>query len=80
MIAGTGYDVYLTKRLARQQKESCDVEKHAKLEQLRNGNHNPLNGKMLNLLFWNYEILHKDMEQMYIKKSCLLSCNCFFFF
>lgn len=46
MIAGTSYDVYLTKRLAQEQKESCDVEKHAKLEQLTNGNHKPLSGKI----------------------------------
>ncbi|XP_033228459.1 O-acyltransferase like protein isoform X2 [Belonocnema kinseyi] len=43
MMAGTGYDVYLSKRLERQQKEACDVEKHAKLEQLTNGNHKSLN-------------------------------------
>ncbi|XP_051158662.1 nose resistant to fluoxetine protein 6-like isoform X2 [Leptopilina boulardi] len=42
MIVGTSYDVYLTNRLIKQQKESCDVEKHAKLEQLTNGNHKPL--------------------------------------
>ncbi|XP_051158663.1 nose resistant to fluoxetine protein 6-like isoform X3 [Leptopilina boulardi] len=44
MIVGTSYDVYLTNRLIKQQKESCDVEKHAKLEQLTNGNHKPLTG------------------------------------
>lgn len=43
MIAGTGYDVYLSNRLEKQQRQSCDVEKHAKHEQLTNGNHKPLN-------------------------------------
>lgn len=44
LIAGTSYDIYLTKRVARKQNTKYDVEKHVKLERFVNGNSKLHNG------------------------------------
>ncbi|XP_016839566.1 O-acyltransferase like protein isoform X1 [Nasonia vitripennis] len=46
LIGGTSYDVYLSKRIARKQNMSYDLEKHVKLEQLATGKiHNASQGR-----------------------------------
>ncbi|KAK2576733.1 hypothetical protein KPH14_005386 [Odynerus spinipes] len=43
MIAGSGYDLYLTRMVARKKRMIYDLEKHGKLDQLNNGNPKTLN-------------------------------------
>ncbi|KAI4486403.1 hypothetical protein M0804_005773 [Polistes exclamans] len=43
MIAGSGYDWYLTRMVARKKNMIYDLEKHGKLDQLSNGNPKTLN-------------------------------------
>nr|XP_050859861.1 O-acyltransferase like protein isoform X1 [Vespula vulgaris] len=43
MIAGSGYDLYLTRMVARKKNMIYDLEKHGKLDQLSNGNPKTLN-------------------------------------
>ncbi|KAI4502939.1 hypothetical protein M0802_001983 [Mischocyttarus mexicanus] len=45
MIAGSGYDLYLTRMVARKKNMIYDLEKHGKLDQLSNGNPKTLNDK-----------------------------------
>lgn len=45
MAAGSGYDLYLTRMVARKKNMIYDLEKHGKLDQLSNGNSKTLNGK-----------------------------------
>lgn len=45
MLAGTGYDYYLSMKLRRKRATIYDLEKHAKLEQNSNGIHKIANGE-----------------------------------
>lgn len=45
MILGTGYDYYLSEKIACKKNVIYDLEKHGKLDNLTNGNGKVLNGK-----------------------------------
>lgn len=49
MILGTGYDYYLSEKVARKRNVIYDLEKHGKLDHLTNGSGKVLNGKQLNI-------------------------------
>lgn len=72
MILGTGYDYYLTRKLARNRNIIYDLEKHGKLDHLTNGERKVINGKTVNVqkFFGHLLIYHNlslETEYQYIK-------------